>query len=87
MIYRTRRLRAVAAAVYSLVLCSVRDQQPALAEVRRVLKTAARLRFYEHVLADTAGFARVQRIVVYPHVSGGCHVTRDTEVGDPRRRL
>lgn len=69
------------AAVCSLVLCSVRDQQAALAEVRRVLKSGGELRFYEHVLADTPGLARVQRIVdvVHPYVSGGCHVTRDTE--------
>ena len=69
------------AAVCSLVLCSVHDQQAALAEVRRVLRPGGELRFYEHVLADTPGLARVQRVVdvVHPFVSGGCHVTRDTE--------
>lgn len=69
------------AAVCSLVLCSVADQARALGEVRRVLRPGGELRFYEHVAADTPGLARVQRVVdvVHPFVSGGCHVTRDTE--------
>ena len=69
------------AAVCSLVLCSVSDQARALAEVRRVLRPGGELRFYEHVLADTPGLARLQRAidVIHPHVAGGCHVTRDTE--------
>lgn len=69
------------AAVCSLVLCSVADQAEALAEVRRVLRPGGELRFYEHVLADSPRFARFQRLVdvVHPYVSGGCHVTRDTE--------
>ncbi len=69
------------AAVCSLVLCSVADQDAALAEVRRVLRRAGELRFYEHVLDANPRFARFQRVVdvVHPYVSGGCHVTRDTE--------
>ena len=69
------------AAVCSLVLCSVGDQAMALAEVRRVLRPGGELRFYEHVIDDNPRVARVQRIVdvVHPYVSGGCHVTRDTE--------
>ncbi len=69
------------AAVCSLVLCSVADQRQALAEVRRVLRPGGELRFYEHVLAESPRFARFQRgvDVVHPYVSGGCHVTRDTE--------
>ena len=39
------------AAVASLVLCSVPDQAAALAELRRVLRPGAELRFYELVLS------------------------------------
>ena len=69
------------AAVCSLVLCSVQNQPAALAEVRRVVQSGGELRFYEHVRADTPGLARIQRVidVVHPYVSGGCHITRDTE--------
>lgn len=38
------------AVVASLVLCSVPDQDQALAELRRVLRPAGELRFYEHVI-------------------------------------
>lgn len=41
------------AAVVSLVLCSVADQEAALREIRRVLRTGGELRFFEHVHADT----------------------------------
>jgi ubiquinone/menaquinone biosynthesis C-methylase UbiE len=69
------------AAVCSLVLCSVHDQGEALEEIRRVLKPQGELRFYEHVLGDRPGLARMQRLVdvVHPFVAGGCHVTRETE--------
>jgi ubiquinone/menaquinone biosynthesis C-methylase UbiE len=68
------------AAVASLVLCSVPSQDPALAEIRRVLRAGGELRFYEHVRAERPGFARVQRAVdvVWPHMGGGCHTSRDT---------
>ena len=42
------------AAVTSLVLCSVPDQQSALGEIARVLKPGGELRFYEHVLSQDA---------------------------------
>ncbi|WP_040339564.1 class I SAM-dependent methyltransferase [Candidatus Blastococcus massiliensis] len=69
------------AAVASLVLCSVPDQAPALAELRRVLRPGGRLHFWEHVRADGAGFARVQALLdrtVWPRLGGGCHTSRDT---------
>jgi ubiquinone/menaquinone biosynthesis C-methylase UbiE len=68
------------AAVASLVLCSVPDQARALAEFSRVLRPGGELRFFEHVQADTAGLARVQRLAdhIWPTLLGGCHTSRDT---------
>jgi ubiquinone/menaquinone biosynthesis C-methylase UbiE len=68
------------AAVVSLVLCSVPDQAHALTELSRVLRPGGVLRFFEHVQADTAGLAKVQRLadLVWPTLLGGCHTSRDT---------
>lgn len=69
------------AVVASLVLCSVRDQHAALAEIRRVLRADGELRFYEHVEAESSRLARAQMVAdrtVWPRVAGGCHTNRDT---------
>jgi ubiquinone/menaquinone biosynthesis C-methylase UbiE len=69
------------AAVASLVLCEVPDQAGALSELHRVVRPGGELRFYEHVLAASPGFARVQRLAdrtFWPRLSGGCHCARDT---------
>ena len=69
------------AAVTSLVLCSVPDVPATLAEMRRVLRPGAELRFFEHVRADTPGLARLQRVLdatLWPTFVGGCHTHRDT---------
>jgi ubiquinone/menaquinone biosynthesis C-methylase UbiE len=69
------------AAVASLVLCSVPDQDVALREIHRVLHVGAELRFYEHVIAHEPRAARVQRVLdatIYPFLTGGCHCARDT---------
>lgn len=70
------------AVVASLVLCSVPDQDRALAELHRVLRPGGELRFYEHViprnqpmrlalqLADHSGLS--------PRIAGGRHPARDT---------
>jgi SAM-dependent methyltransferase len=67
--------------VASLVLCSVPDPMAALAELHRVIRPGGELRFYEHVAADNPKWASRQRIAdhLWPHLIGGCHLTRYTE--------
>jgi ubiquinone/menaquinone biosynthesis C-methylase UbiE len=70
-----------AAAVTSLVLCSVSDQPAALREIARVLRPGGELRFYEHVISKRPAMARIQRALdatIYPPLTGGCHCARDT---------
>jgi len=71
---------SVDAVVVAGVLCSVPDQDAALAEFRRVLRPAGELRFYEHVRSRRAAFARYQDAVdlVWPQLMGGCHTGRET---------
>ncbi|EFL13849.1 methyltransferase type 11 [Streptomyces sp. C] len=67
-------------AVASLVLCTVRNLPRALAELHRVLRPGAELRFLEHGLAPGPGMAGVQRALdrtVWPRLFGGCHTARD----------
>lgn len=70
------------AVVSTLVLCSVRDPQVALGELRRVLTDDGRLVLIEHVHAgdDAPDRQRLQRRVepVWKRVAGNCHLTRDT---------
>jgi ubiquinone/menaquinone biosynthesis C-methylase UbiE len=67
--------------VVSGVLCTVPDQNAALTEIGRVLRPGGRLCFLEHVCADSTGLARAQQALdatVWPHLFGGCHLSRDT---------
>jgi SAM-dependent methyltransferase len=70
------------AGVASLVLCSVPDQERALAELRRVLRPGGELRFYEHVIARRQPqrllLQAADRSGIWPRVAGGCHPARDT---------
>ena len=69
-------------AVASLVLCSVPNQDRALAELHRVLRPGGELRFYEHVIADTQPKRLVLQLAdrsgIWPRLFGGCHPARDT---------
>jgi ubiquinone/menaquinone biosynthesis C-methylase UbiE len=72
------------AGVAALVLCTVPDQQRALAELFRVIRPGGELRFYEHVLGHSKWEARFQRVAdatVWPYLAGGCHLARDTAAG------
>jgi SAM-dependent methyltransferase len=75
------------AAVASLVLCTVPDPDAALAEPRRAVRPGGELRFYEHVVSEgsrTARFERTLDAVVWPRLSGGCHLARDTRAAIER---
>jgi ubiquinone/menaquinone biosynthesis C-methylase UbiE len=70
------------AVVASLVLCSVPDQQRALAEIRRVLRPDGELRFYEHVIPHCQPKRLLMQVIdrsgLWPALAGGCHPARDT---------
>jgi ubiquinone/menaquinone biosynthesis C-methylase UbiE len=75
------------AGVASLVLCTVPDQQRALAEMFRAIRPGGELRFYEHVVGHFKWEARIQRLAdatLWPYLAGGCHLARDTAAGIER---
>ncbi|WP_406636767.1 class I SAM-dependent methyltransferase [Pseudarthrobacter quantipunctorum] len=71
---------SVDAVVSSLVLCSVSEQAPVLAEIRRVLRPGGTLAFYEHVRSENRLIAAVEDVLApaWQRFAGGCHPNRDT---------
>jgi ubiquinone/menaquinone biosynthesis C-methylase UbiE len=73
---------SVDAAIASLVLCSVPDQDHALAELRRVIRLGGELRFYEHVIPNCQPRRLLLQAVdhsgLWPRLAGGCHPARNT---------
>lgn len=72
--------RSVDVLVTTLVLCTVRDPDTVVAELRRVLRDDGQLIVLEHVVDPMAARARLQRRLTpaWRVVSRGCHLDRDT---------
>jgi ubiquinone/menaquinone biosynthesis C-methylase UbiE len=72
---------SVDAVAATVVLCSVDDQDRALAEVRRVLRPGGAFAFFEHVAAPAGTWSRrLQRLVapVSRLLDAGCDPSRQT---------
>ena len=67
-------------AVCTLVLCTVPDQDAAIAEIHRVLKPGGRILLIEHVRAADPGLAKWQDRLdgFQKRIAHGCHANRDT---------
>lgn len=76
---------SVDAVVSTLVLCTVKDPQRALAEIRRVLKPGGSLLLIEHIAHDGHWTKRLQRGLdpLWRVCADGCRLTRST--GDTLR--
>jgi ubiquinone/menaquinone biosynthesis C-methylase UbiE len=69
--------------VATLVLCTIPDQEAALAEAARVLRPGGRLLFIEHVRSEDPGSAAWQDRLegTWRFLADGCHCNRDTLAG------
>ena len=75
------RDRSVDAVISTIVLCSVRDQDRVLAEVRRVLRPGGAFVFCEHVAAPSGTWARRWQGGMTPlcrRFDAGCDPSRET---------
>jgi ubiquinone/menaquinone biosynthesis C-methylase UbiE len=73
---------SVDAVISSFVLCSVKDPDVVLAEIRRILRPGGTFRFVEHVVAGEGTLARAaQRTLRHPWAwtFEGCSCERDLE--------
>lgn len=75
--------RSLDTVVLAWTLCSIGDDQAALAEIRRVLRPGGKLLFVEHGLAPEIGVRRWQhRLSPYwQRLAGGCHLDRPVRDG------
>jgi ubiquinone/menaquinone biosynthesis C-methylase UbiE len=65
--------------VTTLALCSVRDLDAALAEIRRVLRPGGTLHFLEHVRGEGDTARWQDRLTpIQCRIADGCHLNRDT---------
>jgi ubiquinone/menaquinone biosynthesis C-methylase UbiE len=73
--------KSVDTVVLTWTLCSFRDPQLALQEIRRVMKTDARLIFIEHGSAPDVRVRSWQHRLtpVWKRIAGGCHLDRQVE--------
>lgn len=69
---------SVDAVVCSFVLCSVADQDAALAEAHRVLRPGGRFLFAEHVAAPRGTWVRRGQNLVAAFAGARCHPNRET---------
>lgn len=68
--------------VSTLVLCTVKNQEKALAEIYRVLKPQGRFLFIEHIAAENNPKRLSWQKKLEPlwkYLTCGCHITRRTE--------
>ncbi|MGC4934059.1 class I SAM-dependent methyltransferase [Gordonia sp. DT30] len=67
------------AALSTFTMCTIPDLPAAIAELRRVLKAGAPVRFLEHGRAPDESVRRWQHRLepMQRRIAGGCHLTRD----------